>query len=141
MTLKKPKMVYPDFTSEASLGFFISDALIIGVDEVGRGCLAGPVVAAAAVVPKEKALEIGFSKKGARPTAGSEKSRSEIELHSFLQVKDSKLIPEKIRHALVSALDDQGVIHSIAEASVTEIAKLNILYASHLAMERAVAGV
>lgn len=129
MTLKKPEAMNPDLRSEASLGFFISNPLIIGVDEVGRGCLAGPVVAGAAALSPEALLRAGFSVNGERPRSGAQ---------AILLARDSKLIPEKDRVPLAARLGAEVLGFSIAEASVREIGELNILYASHLAMERAV---
>ncbi len=130
MILKKPKASFPDLTSEASLGFFASQALIIGVDEVGRGCLAGPVVAGAAAISLDEVLKLGFSLQGARPKGDSE--------HPLLKVKDSKLIAESDRAPLGRALEPYLMGFQVEEASVDEIAELNILYASQLAMVRAV---
>jgi ribonuclease HII len=130
MDFKKPKGLFPDLTEEAALGFFVSKPLIIGVDEVGRGCLAGPVVAGAAVLNPEVLLDLGFQADGARPNGAVE--------HPLISVKDSKLIPEKFRFDLAQKLSQVGVNHAIGEASVGEIGELNILYASQLAMERAV---
>lgn len=84
---------------------------IAGVDEVGRGPLAGPVTAAAVV------LDLDHIPDG---------------------LNDSKQLSLKKRTLLEQAL--QGVQTSVAHATVEEIDDLNILYASHLAMERAVAG-
>ena len=82
---------------------------VAGVDEVGRGCLAGPVVAAAVI------------------------------LNDFdnNEINDSKKIPKKKREELSSYIK-QNSIYSIGEASVEEIDKLNILNASLLAMKRAI---
>jgi ribonuclease HII len=132
MKLKKPKL-YPDLSSEVSLGFSFSNPdqskaqfIVIGVDEVGRGCLAGPVVAAAVAVTVDSLRGLGFEL-GAGCT------------HPVLQkVRDSKLIPEPDRPILRDAIQKQFQANAIGQASVTEIAELNILYASHLAMERAV---
>jgi ribonuclease HII len=129
---KRPKAEFPDFTSEAALGFFASK-LIIGVDEVGRGCLAGPVVAAAAVLCPEKIKSHGFKDNGLRP-GGRRKAL-------LFQVRDSKLVPEEERGPLAKYLAHFVVAHAMAEASVEEIESLNIYHASHLAMERAVAAV
>ncbi len=107
----------PDFSSEQSLakelGVSQSDALICGVDEVGRGPLAGPVVAAA-VILDPSAIPIGLD--------------------------DSKKLSAKKRDALYDAIKENAVAYTIAEASVEEIDELNILQASLLAMRRAVAG-
>lgn len=85
---------------------------VAGVDEVGRGPLAGPVVAAAVV------LDPGNIPDG---------------------LNDSKQMSAKKREALYDILNDVADV-SIAEASVREIEEINILQASHLAMVRAVSG-
>ena len=85
------------------------DNPVAGVDEVGRGCLAGPVVAAAVILKDFDNNEIN----------------------------DSKKIPKKKREELSSYIK-QNSIYSIGEASVEEIDRLNILNASLLAMERAI---
>jgi ribonuclease HII len=131
MTLKKPKVMSPDLVSEASLGFFASGALIIGVDEVGRGCLAGPVVAGAAALLPLKMLEWGFSHEGLRPVRMNQDC-------ALLRVRDSKLMSESERESVLPGLADFVMAHATAEATVQEIAELNILHASQLAMERAV---
>ncbi|KUJ78170.1 ribonuclease HII [Ruegeria marisrubri] len=84
---------------------------VAGVDEVGRGPLAGPVVAAAVILNPED-IPAGLN--------------------------DSKKLTAKRREALNQILLERAEV-SVAEASVEEIDKLNILRASHLAMERAVA--
>lgn len=86
---------------------------IIGVDEVGRGCLAGPVFAAAVILPE------GFAKK----------FRKE-------KITDSKLISESRREELAKLIHDHAQV-GIGFASVGEIDRLNILQASFLAMRRA----
>ncbi|MEP5633246.1 MAG: ribonuclease HII [Tateyamaria sp.] len=97
----------PDFSFETQIG-----SRVAGVDEVGRGPLAGPVTAAAVV------LDVAHIPDG---------------------LDDSKKLSAKRREVLwaeVIACADVSVAH----ASVTEVDELNILRASHLAMERAVAG-
>lgn len=90
----------------------MSPALIIcGVDEAGRGPLAGPVYAAAVILDE------------ARPIAG---------------LADSKKLSEKRRDALALEIKQHATAWAIAEASVEEIDTLNILRASLLAMKRAV---
>jgi ribonuclease HII len=86
--------------------------LIAGVDEVGRGCLAGSVVAAAVILNPEQ------------PIAG---------------LADSKKLTEYKREQLSKIIKQQALSWAIAEASVTEIDQLNILQASLLAMQRAIA--
>ena len=92
---------------------------IAGVDEAGRGPLAGPVVAAAVVFEKEF-----LEAEAPRSLAG---------------INDSKKLPASRReffHALLSACPHVQI--GIASASVEEIDSLNILRATHLAMARAV---
>jgi len=88
-------------------------ALLAGVDEAGRGPLAGPVVAAAVVLHP------------ARPIAG---------------LADSKKLSAKQRTALFETICAQALGFHIAQASVAEIEQLNILQATLLAMRRAVLG-
>ncbi len=88
--------------------------IICGVDEVGRGPLAGPVLAAAAILPRE----------GLPPDIAA-------------RIRDSKQLSEKQREALFPILTEL-CCHAVAEASVAEIGQLNILHASMLAMRRAV---
>ena len=87
-------------------------ARIAGVDEVGRGPLAGPVTACAVVLDMSRIPE---------------------------GLNDSKKLSAKRRESLAEAILACAEV-SVASASVEEIDELNILRASHLAMERAVAG-
>ena len=84
--------------------------LTAGVDEAGRGPLAGPVVAAAVILDP------------ARPIDG---------------LADSKTLSEKKRLALYQCIQDKALAWSVAEANVIEIDQMNILEASLLAMQRA----
>lgn len=84
---------------------------IAGVDEVGRGPLAGDVVAAAVI------LDPG------RPIEG---------------LRDSKKLSEKRREQLAVQIREQAIAWAVTRASVAEIDELNILHASMLAMKRAV---
>lgn len=88
-------------------------SVICGVDEAGRGPLAGPVCAAAVILP----------------------SNLEIE-----GLKDSKKLTEKRREALYDIICEKALAYSIAFAEVEEIESLNILQATFLAMKRAVEG-
>lgn len=87
--------------------------LLAGVDEVGRGPLAGDVVAAAVILDDKK------------PIAG---------------LADSKKLSEKKRESLFEEIRDKAIAFCVARASVAEIDQLNILHASLLAMRRAVEG-
>jgi ribonuclease HII len=87
--------------------------LIAGVDEAGRGPLAGPVVAAAVILDPM------------RPIAG---------------LKDSKQLTEETREQLAPIIKERALDWSVAHATVEEIDELNILQATMLAMKRAVAG-
>lgn len=87
--------------------------LVCGVDEAGRGPLAGPVCAAAVVLPKGLILE---------------------------GVNDSKKLTEKKREALFDVITQQALDWSVAFATVEEIEEINILNAAMLAMKRAVDG-
>ena len=85
---------------------------VAGVDEVGRGPLAGPVTAAAVVLDPAQVPE---------------------------GLNDSKKLTARARHRLYDDIHAMACV-SVAHATVEEIDDLNILYASHLAMERAVVG-
>jgi ribonuclease HII len=87
--------------------------LVCGIDEAGRGPLAGPVVAAAVILDP------------ARPIPG---------------LNDSKKLSEKKRLVLAELIRERAIAWAVAEASVEEIDRINILQASLLAMQRAVAG-
>lgn len=90
-----------------------SGELIAGVDEAGRGPLAGPVVAAAVILDPEKPIE---------------------------GLRDSKKLTEEQRDALAPLIKERALAWCVAHATVEEIEKLNILQATLLAMTRAVDG-
>ncbi len=85
--------------------------LCAGVDEAGRGPLAGSVFAAVVILPEH---------------------------YDLPGLTDSKKLSEKKRDALAAQIKAQAVAWSVAEAGVDEIARLNILHAAMLAMRRAV---
>ena len=103
----------PDFSLEESLGLS-TRAVIVGVDEVGRGPLAGPVTAAAVFVDRQK-----------------------ITSDLLTKIDDSKKIPQKQR-AIISKQIEGIAIIGIGWASSSEIDQLNILEATMLAMQRAI---
>lgn len=86
-------------------------SLICGVDEAGRGPLAGPVYAAAVILPRDAVIE---------------------------GLNDSKKLTEKKRDALFDVIAERALTYGIASASVEEIEELNILNATFLAMNRAI---
>lgn len=88
-------------------------AWLAGVDEAGRGPLAGDVVAAAVILDDRKPIE---------------------------GLADSKKLSEKKRESLFAEIQDKAFAFCVARASVDEIDRLNILHASLLAMRRAVEG-
>ena len=87
-------------------------SVICGTDEAGRGPLAGPVYAAAVILPKDYQIE---------------------------GLNASKKISEKKRVKLFEVIKNEAVAYSVCSASVEEIDELNILNASQLAMRRCVA--
>lgn len=100
-------------SSNSKIGSATTPHLIAGVDEVGRGPLAGSVVAAAVILNPKK------------PVKG---------------LLDSKLLDEAKREILDVDIRAKALAYCVAEASVSEIDQLNILHASMLAMKRAVEG-
>jgi ribonuclease HII len=97
---------------EYSLDHLTQYQYIVGVDEVGRGPLAGPVVTAAVILDP------------ARPIVG---------------LNDSKILSEQRRESLAEEIIEKALAWSIGRAEVEEIDAINILQATMLAMRRAVA--
>lgn len=93
------------------LPFYNQNVIEAGLDEVGRGCLAGPVVAAAVILPADYQ-------------------------HSFLT--DSKQLSKLQRDLLQKEIEREAVAWAVAEVSNEEIDRINILKASFLAMHYAV---
>ena len=91
----------------------LSARFVAGVDEVGRGPLAGPVVAAAVILDPDSPIE---------------------------GLADSKKLTEKRREALDPIIREQALCWALGRAEPEEIDRINILQASLLAMQRAVAG-
>ena len=103
----------PSKPEQACLDWHPPRGLVAGVDEAGRGPLAGPVVAAAVILD---------------------------ELHPIAGLADSKKLTAARREALFDEIRAKALCCSIAEASVEEIDRLNILQATLLAMRLAVLG-
>lgn len=93
------------------LSYFNKNYVEAGLDEAGRGCLAGPVVAAAVILPKDYE-------------------------HPWLN--DSKQLNKEQRLELRTEIEKSALVWAVAEASNIEIDQINILKASFLAMHRAV---
>ena len=101
-------------SDQVGLNFDNPAELLCGVDEVGRGPLAGPVVAAAVIFDASKPAIRGLA--------------------------DSKALSAKKREELFEKIVSRALTFCVASASVEEIDRLNILHATMLAMQRAVAG-
>ncbi|MCF0196149.1 MAG: ribonuclease HII [Bacteroidaceae bacterium] len=95
------------------LPFYHPDVLEAGCDEAGRGCLAGPVYAAAVILPPD--------------------------FHDTM-LNDSKQLSEKKRYLLREVIEREAVAWAVGVVDNTEIDRINILQASILAMHRAVDG-
>lgn len=89
----------------------VAVTLVAGVDETGRGCLAGPVYAAAVILPRH---------------------------HGIRGMDDSKKLPPEAREALAPKIRARALAWAVASAGLEEIERLNILHAAMLAMRRAV---
>lgn len=108
---RSKKTAGPDLIND--LLMMDSGDLIAGVDEAGRGPLAGPVVAAAVILDPDNPIE---------------------------GLRDSKKLTEKRREELAPLIKERALAWCVADASVEEIEELNILQATMLAMTRAVNG-
>ena len=100
----------PDYSYEKS-AVLKGYKYVCGVDEAGRGPLAGPVCAAAVILPDETIIE---------------------------GLDDSKKLSEKKREILFDIIKSKAIAYCVAFASVEEIEKFNILGATYIAMTRAV---
>ncbi len=91
--------------------FFQKELIEAGCDEAGRGCLAGPVFAAAVILDPKKPIAL---------------------------LNDSKKLNEKLRFQLRSEIEEKALAFAVSSCSNVEIDKINILKASFLAMHRAI---
>ncbi len=87
-----------------------------GVDEAGRGCLAGPVVAAAVILPPK------------------------VKLEWYDVLNDSKKLPETMRDNLRVLIEKESLAWSVAMIDAPEIDRINILNATYKAMHKAISG-
>lgn len=90
----------------------------VGIDEVGRGCIAGPVVAAAVILDYEKLFAL------------DEKT---LDL-----IRDSKTLSAKQRDKILPIIEDIALTYAVAESSVEEVESLGILQATFNAMKKAI---
>lgn len=98
--------------SEEHLKAYFKEACLeAGCDEAGRGCLAGPVVAAAVILPENFNNEL---------------------------INDSKQLSEKKRHLLREIIENEALSWAVAFVNNTEVDEINVLNASYLAMHRAI---
>ena len=91
--------------------YYNSNCIEAGCDEAGRGCLAGPVFAAAVILPTH---------------------------HSLDELNDSKLLTEEVRNNLRSRIQSEAIAWAVASCSPREIEKINILQASFKSMHKAI---
>lgn len=112
-TMGREESYVPDFSFEKKHKAF-GCRMVVGIDEAGRGPLAGPVVAAAVMLPGERGLP---------------------------GLNDSKKLSARKREYLYDLLiDDDNIMKSVGIVEAPEIDELNILRATHLAMQKAVEG-
>lgn len=97
--------------------------LVAGVDEVGRGALAGPVIVAAVIFPRT-----------ARATPSVAKRKG----NTLAEIRDSKLISAKKRERLATIIKTKSWDWAYGSASVAEINRLGIVKATQMAMRRAI---
>lgn len=117
--MKDALLTLPRVTYERSL-YDSGITTIAGVDEVGRGALAGPLVAAAVILPSIDSLSSDFD--------------------FWDSVRDSKTIPENRRAVLARGITDRAVAFSSAAIEPREIEELGVGPSNRIAMERAVLG-
>lgn len=108
----KPSIVTVDYMKNAKLlPYFKENVVEAGCDEAGRGCLAGPVFAAAVILPSNYSNEL---------------------------LNDSKKLSEIQRKKLRPVIEREALSWAVASVSNTEIDEVNILNASFIAMNRAI---
>ena len=96
--------------------YYNKEVIEAGVDEAGRGCLAGPVVAAAVILPPK------------------------VKLDWYNVLNDSKKLPETMRDNLRLLIEKESLAWSVAVIDAPEIDRINILNATYKAMHKAIAG-
>jgi ribonuclease HII len=110
MPIDSSRLTVPLEQNEPLKGNFSASIYECGCDEAGRGCLAGPVVAAAVILPLDFVCPL---------------------------LNDSKQLSEQVRDLLRPIIEKEALAWAVAEVSCTEIDEVNILNASILAMHRA----
>lgn len=122
--LKAQRKGFPSLQTETEEGLFgFSDSYrIAGIDEVGRGCIAGPVVVASAVLPHTVVRDL---ENGTAPVW-------------LMRIRDSKLLPAPVREELEPLLQAWLTEYRVVFIDSTEIDRINILQATLMGMEKSV---
>lgn len=116
--------------------YFDKSLLEAGCDEAGRGCLAGPVFAAAVILPRAVPLQLSPKGKGLDVKILPE--GKDLGWTSLGKVDDSKKLSDETRRELRPLIEKTALAFAVESVSVEEIDELNILNASFLAMHRAI---
>ncbi len=109
-------LVVPDFQLERALAAECGVGCVAGVDEAGRGALAGPVFAAAVALPLDDPMLV----------------------EALREVRDSKLLSAAVRERLVPLINQHAVAYGVGQASAATIDRLGILPATRQAMGDAI---
>ncbi len=109
---KKKEVIQHGLLYKSPKSELTGDEIVVGLDEVGRGCLAGPVVAGAVIFPKD---------------------------FDIIGLTDSKALSEKERHSLEEEIKAHAIAYGIGIVWMKKIKEINILQASLLAMTKALA--
>jgi ribonuclease HII len=124
---KYQKQIFPSFEYESEYRTQ-GIGLIAGIDEVGMGALAGPVVAGAVM----------FEIRNPKTLNPKQIINSKFKIQNEIVIRDSKAMTAKQREEAVEWIKTNALAWAVGEASVEEIDTINIRQASHLAMRRAV---
>lgn len=127
---------------------------ILGIDEVGRGCLAGPLVLGGVILKKEKLLTLQdiltnlYTQNNAQTLMDKKKPQllpkvedltADINIQNYYKIKDSKKLTEKQREELSQFIIDNAKAYAIVEISPAEIDKLGMSRATQKAFMQVIA--
>ncbi len=129
-------MTSPDFSFEKK---FIKKgySLVAGVDEVGRGCFAGPVVAGCVIFDKERVTRVG-EPQGRGPVLVSRRKGLGADERQDPHINDSKLLSPKQRELADKWIRKNALAFGIGSASVSQINRLGVKKASEIAFRKAI---